>query len=60
MASAQKKKKNTRSEGEGRHKGRKKRKAFLNTSKLGRRYPWSDETVVCPVSFTLHPLSQSN
>ena len=47
----------------GRHEGREKRKDFLNTSKLGRRYSWSDETdetVVCPASFNLHPLSQSN
>lgn len=30
----------------GRHKEREKRKDFLNTGKLGRRYSWSDETVV--------------
>lgn len=29
-------------------KRRGKRKDFLNTSKLGTRYFWSDETVVCP------------
>lgn len=38
-------------EGE-RQRGREEK--IFNPSKSGKRYSWSDETVVCPASFNLH------